>query len=334
MKSRPVLSRISPSANSAGTIGAEGWPPIELLTSSKSSACAAVPLISAASSGAARRSVPKIRHSPSLPSAPADSTRATICVHGSAAPASVTPTVSRIAAFAQCTASRGRSAYEISPIRSAIPSMIVVISLASNWGVSPCRFMLHRTRSRVNARAPRLTRSPAFYSVRGMRRWRRGFRVPIWGGRLVREFRAPAFCHSTVGFISHVRRPQRSPERCLRPAAPAWRAERGRCRERDARDPRRAARSRCRAAGRARFRQFGAREGDRPGGAALGDAGADGRQDRARPSRRGARRRGEPPRRPTGRRHRPERDPAGRDHAGRVCKARARRRPAPRSRCG
>ena len=42
---------------------------------------------------------------------------------------------------------------------------------------------------------------------------------------------------------------------------------------RDARDPRRAARSRCRAAGGARFRHRGAREGDRPGGAALGDAG-------------------------------------------------------------
>ena len=51
-----------------------------------------------------------------------------------------------------------------------------------------------------------MTRSPAFCSVRPLRRWRRRFRVPIWGGRLVREFRAPAlYAHLTTGFISHVR---------------------------------------------------------------------------------------------------------------------------------
>ena len=44
-------------------------------------------------------------------------------------------------------------------------------------------------------------------------------------------------------------------ERCLRPAAPARRAERGRCRRRAARNPHGPARGRCRAAGRARFRQ-------------------------------------------------------------------------------
>jgi len=64
MKARPSQSSISASAKRAGRIGADGWPPSELLTSSKSSACAAVPLTSAASSGAARRSLPKIRHSP------------------------------------------------------------------------------------------------------------------------------------------------------------------------------------------------------------------------------------------------------------------------------
>jgi hypothetical protein len=102
-------SSVSPSANRAGRIGADGWPPNELLTSSKSSACAAVPLISAASSAAARRSLPKIRQPSSLAPVPPASTRATIWVHGSPAPASVTPTVSRIAIFAECTASGGRS---------------------------------------------------------------------------------------------------------------------------------------------------------------------------------------------------------------------------------
>ena len=64
------------------------------------------------------------------------------------------------------------------------------------------------------------------------------------------------------------------------------------------------------------FIDRGAREGGRPGGVALGDAGPDGRQDRARPSRRdaGRRRAGPRPRR----RPRPERDAAGRGHAGRA----------------
>ena len=78
-----------------------------------------------------------------------------------------------------------------------------------------------------------MTRSPAFCSVRGMRRWRRGFAFPYGEAGWSASFARRPFHHSTVGFISHVRRPQRSPERCLRPAAPARCAERGRCRERD-----------------------------------------------------------------------------------------------------
>ena len=54
--------RSSPSANSIETSGTEWWPPITPLKSSKSRACDAVPLTSAASSAlvrrAARRSAP------------------------------------------------------------------------------------------------------------------------------------------------------------------------------------------------------------------------------------------------------------------------------------
>src|SRR4029077_12109174 len=58
MKARPSVGRSSASANSAGRIGADGCPPRVLLQSSKSSACAAVPLISAASSAPVRSAEP------------------------------------------------------------------------------------------------------------------------------------------------------------------------------------------------------------------------------------------------------------------------------------
>jgi len=50
--------RASASANNAGTICTVGWPPMVILEQSKSSACAAVPLINAASRTGTRRRVP------------------------------------------------------------------------------------------------------------------------------------------------------------------------------------------------------------------------------------------------------------------------------------
>ena len=61
MKARPSTGRSSASAKSAGRIGADGCPPKVLLQSSKSSACAAVPLISAASSALVRSAEPNTR---------------------------------------------------------------------------------------------------------------------------------------------------------------------------------------------------------------------------------------------------------------------------------
>jgi len=106
-KWRPSTERVSAKANNAGRIGADGCPPSVLLQSSKSSACAAVPLINAASSGAARRSVPNTRHCPE--DTPPVVTRATMRAQGSLAPARVQPTVSRMATLDQCDASPGSS---------------------------------------------------------------------------------------------------------------------------------------------------------------------------------------------------------------------------------
>ena len=98
MKSRPLAPMSSASANSAGRIGAEGWPPSVLLQSSKSSAWDAVPFTSAASSGAVLRLPPKMRLGPVTPRVAMPST---MRVASSRAPASVTPTVSRMPTFAQ-----------------------------------------------------------------------------------------------------------------------------------------------------------------------------------------------------------------------------------------
>ena len=101
-----VASRVarasSASANSAGSTGAEGWPPSVLLQSSKSSACDAVPLTSAASATARRAGRAEHQAGPG-----AAATRRTICAHGSTEPASVTPTVSRMPTFAHSTAASG-----------------------------------------------------------------------------------------------------------------------------------------------------------------------------------------------------------------------------------
>ena len=82
-----------------------GWPPIVSEQSSKSSAWEAVPLISAASSAATRRSEPNTSAGPG-----AALTLSVICVQGSGKPASVTPTKSSTPTFAQWIASAGRSA--------------------------------------------------------------------------------------------------------------------------------------------------------------------------------------------------------------------------------
>ena len=66
MKSRPLAPVSSASAISAGSMGAEGWPPIVLLQSSKSSACEAVPFTSAASSAFTRALSPKTSEEPPL----------------------------------------------------------------------------------------------------------------------------------------------------------------------------------------------------------------------------------------------------------------------------
>ncbi len=94
-------------AHSAGRIGADGWPPSELLQSSKSSACDAVPLISAALSTSTWSDAPKISAGPAA--AVLRSTDATTAVVSSVAPANVTPTVSRMPCFATSTASAGRA---------------------------------------------------------------------------------------------------------------------------------------------------------------------------------------------------------------------------------
>src|SRR6516225_1656993 len=105
MKARPSTGRSSASAKRAGRIGADGCPPKVLLQSSKSSACAAVPLISAASSTLERSAEPNTRLAP----AAGGMTRPRIRTDGSTLPATATPTVSRMPTLAQCTACGGKS---------------------------------------------------------------------------------------------------------------------------------------------------------------------------------------------------------------------------------
>ena len=88
----------------------------------------------------------------------------------------------------------------------------------------------------------------------------------------------------------NVRHVERSARQRIRPASRAWGAERRRRARGDARGARCLARGRRRAAGRSRFRRQGHRAGRRPGSAALGHSGPDGRQDRPRRPRRDARR--------------------------------------------
>ncbi len=89
MRSRPLAPSFSPSAIAAGRIGAEGCPPMVLLQSSKSCACAAVPLISAALSAVVRALPPKIRLGPGCSAA--SMATPTILPLGSVEPARVTP---------------------------------------------------------------------------------------------------------------------------------------------------------------------------------------------------------------------------------------------------
>src|SRR5262249_60397510 len=93
-------------ANRPGRIGTEGWPPSVLLQSSKSSAWEAVPFTSAASVTDRRCAEPNIRAGPV-----AVHTRSMIWAHGSADPASVTPTVSRLPVFAHSNPGSGRPSY-------------------------------------------------------------------------------------------------------------------------------------------------------------------------------------------------------------------------------
>src|SRR5262249_54340600 len=121
MKALPVAPGAS--ANSAGRIGADGCPPSVLLQSSKSSACAAVPLISAASIAPVRLSEPNTRLAPG----PAEMARLRIRAAGSALPATVTPTVSRMPTLAQCTASPGRSSKRSAAERRASSSASCIL---------------------------------------------------------------------------------------------------------------------------------------------------------------------------------------------------------------
>ena len=90
----------------------------------------------------------------------------------------------------------------------------------------------------------------------------------------------------------HVRDPQRPALRRLRQAHPPGRADRRGHLDRAARGPHRAARGRRLAAGGPLLRPVGRRQGARPGGDQVGDAGPAGGQDRARRARRDAARRG------------------------------------------
>src|SRR6266571_1433522 len=118
MKSWPLAPMSSANAHSADKTGADGCPPIVLLQSSKSSACEAAPLTSAASRAGTRRLWPNRRLGP----APEASARAAKQAVSSWQPASVVPTVSRMPTFAQYTACGGKSAKHCEVMRCASSS--------------------------------------------------------------------------------------------------------------------------------------------------------------------------------------------------------------------
>ena len=88
MNAAPLAPRASASASKAGTSTTLGWPVNDMLTSSKSSACDAAPLISAAWRLLAAKPCPTTVAWGKPPCSRASS--ASMCVTGSCAPANVT----------------------------------------------------------------------------------------------------------------------------------------------------------------------------------------------------------------------------------------------------
>src|SRR5215475_8411150 len=107
----------SPAARAAASTGAEGWPIMAKLVSSKSSACAAVPLARAAHTAPVRSGVPTTVARGEPPSARA--TSVTRRAAGSTEPASITPRQSRMARRAASTASAGQSSQRLFVTNSA-----------------------------------------------------------------------------------------------------------------------------------------------------------------------------------------------------------------------
>src|SRR5499433_2844872 len=116
-RARPSASVSSPAARAAASTGAEGWPIMAKLVSSKSSACAAVPLARAAHTAPVRSGVPTTVARGEPPSARA--TSVTRRAAGSTEPASITPRQSRMARRAASTASAGQSSQRLFVTNSA-----------------------------------------------------------------------------------------------------------------------------------------------------------------------------------------------------------------------
>src|SRR5215468_5350140 len=116
-RARPSARASSPAASAAASTGAEGWPIMAKLVSSKSSAWAAVPLASAAHTAPVRSEVPTTVARGEPPSARA--TSVTMRAAGSTEPASITPRQSRMARRAASTASAGQSSQRLFVTNSA-----------------------------------------------------------------------------------------------------------------------------------------------------------------------------------------------------------------------
>src|SRR6478752_10513104 len=107
----------SASASSPGSTATVGWPRIARLTSSKSSACEAVPLSKAAFIAEVPSGEPTSDATDAARSARRSSR--SICTAGSPAPGSVTANQSRMHWRARVTAASGRTSYVIPAARSA-----------------------------------------------------------------------------------------------------------------------------------------------------------------------------------------------------------------------
>src|SRR5215475_9573494 len=116
-RARPSARASSPAASAAASTGAEGWPIMAKLVSSKSSAWAAVPLARAAHTAPVRSEVPTTVARGEPPSARA--TSVTMRAAGSTEPASITPRQSRMARRAASTPSAGQSSQRLFVTNSA-----------------------------------------------------------------------------------------------------------------------------------------------------------------------------------------------------------------------